>query len=186
MMHPLFHHSLHRGLHSGFIPAVTLLLASCCLNSCGNKKTQEADENSQFHADNDIAMVVGSLADAISVGESLDSADYSFSGVLTDGTGRPLYTDLSGHPGPWEIEVVSPSSARIKNTKIGDLMVDDLRNYLVSSLELEESGEYVSRDFNGRRQSIYKIRDGYLVMTSKTDTTPQGISGEKISIILRR
>lgn len=52
-----------------------------------------------FHADNDIAMTVRSLVDAVRVGETLLPADYDFVGVLTDGQGTPLYTDVDGAPG---------------------------------------------------------------------------------------
>lgn len=161
-----------------------LILMSCSGN--GKKGGNDSTPPAVFHADYDIAMIVSSLADAINVGECLDTADYNFTGVLTDGTGRPLYSTLAGHPGRWRIEVTDTSSARIRNLEIGDLMVDDLREYLVSALHLEEAREYVGRDFKDRRQMIYSIPNGYLLFTEQRDTTAADSAARYVSIIIRR
>lgn len=91
---------------------VVLLLPGCGGSSAGKEDSAVVCEPVEdFHADNDIAMTVRSLADAIRVGEPLDTADYNFEGILTDGTGRPLYTNIQGLPGGWDIDVLSGTSA---------------------------------------------------------------------------
>ena len=74
-----------------------MLMTSCGAGSHDSKGGTDSaypDAEEEFHADNDIAMTVRSVADAIRVGETLDSVGYNFEGVLTDGIGRPLYTGL--------------------------------------------------------------------------------------------
>lgn len=114
------------------------------LGSCGKgtaEKSAESDSAAgvaeEYHADNDIAMTVRSIADAICVGEPLDTVDYNFYGVLTDGQGHPLYTDLQGNPGNWDVDVLSPTTAVIRNVDLGDLLPDDLEIYLSSMLEMD-------------------------------------------------
>lgn len=168
--------------HIGWASVASVMLLGACNN--GSKKPTESE--TAFHADDDIAMVVRSLADAINVGENLNPDDYNFTGVLTDGTGRPLYTDLQGLPGEWSIEVVDSTMATVRSTKIGDLATADLQSYLAGALQVDTADVYVARDFNGRAQSIYNIPGGYLVMTTQTDTTATGLTGERMSITLRR
>ena len=106
----------HEAGISGFKSGIFLTLASICfifmLNSCGQSSksdvsnTEDSEATEYFHADNDIAMTVRSLADAIKVGEPLDSTEYDFNGVLTDGQGAPLYTDVQGSPGTWIVDVL--------------------------------------------------------------------------------
>lgn len=88
---------------------LTLGAASCSGNA--HKKAQEETETSDYHADNDIAMTLRSIIDAVNVGQKLDSAEYNFRGTLTDGTGRPLYTDIQGTPGAWEVKVTTPEAS---------------------------------------------------------------------------
>lgn len=130
---------------SALTAAILLLVPS---GGCNRQSRNEAITDSDsvatapaeyYHADNDIAMTVRSLVDALSIGERLDSANYDFKGVLTDGQGRPLYTDITGTPGIWEVDVTSPTSAVIRNTNIGDLLPWDLEHYLVQTLNLDES-----------------------------------------------
>lgn len=114
------------------------------LVACGNRPTvvgydATSPETDQFHADNDIAMTVCSLVDALRVGEPLDSVDYGFEGILTDGQGTPLYTDIEGNPGEWIVKVVSPEEARISNVHIGDLMTEDLRYYILGAMNLNRA-----------------------------------------------
>lgn len=89
----------------------------------------------RYHADNDIAMTVASVADAIRVGEPLDSADYDFEGILTDGEGRPLYTTEIGAPGEWDVDVLSPTTVEITNKAPGDLLPEELEEYLAQALQ---------------------------------------------------
>lgn len=111
-----------------------------CLSSCGGPalRKEPTSEPDQYHADRDIAMTVASIADAIRVGEPLDTAEYNFEGVMTDGAGRPLYADLRGAPGIWDVDVLSDSKAVMSNVDLGDLLPDDLKSYLASSLELSD------------------------------------------------
>lgn len=175
---------MFRKITAGFAATSLVLLASC--SGSGKHKGDDSTPPAVFHADYDIAMVARSLADAINVGEPLDSTDYNFTGVLTDGTGKPLYSTITGHPGKWKIEVSDSVTARISNTETGDLMVDDLREYLVSSLNLEDAREYVGRDFKERRQSIYSIPNGYLLFTVTRDTTTVDSVPRYVSIIIRK
>ena len=163
-----------------------MLPASLMISCSSGSNSSESDTTSAFHADDDIAMVVQSLADAVNVGESLKVDDYNFTGVLTDGTGRPLYSDLDGMPGEWTVEVQDSTTAVLRNTRIGDLEAEDLQNYIAASLQLDSAAVYIGRDFKGRTQSIYTIPGGYLTMTVRRDTTPGGIVGDRMSIIVRK
>ena len=132
--------------HISALTVAILLMAHVagCSRPNGNASIADSDSIATataeyYHADNDIAMTVRSLVDALSIGERLDSVNYDFKGVLTDGQGRPLYTDITGTPGIWEVDVTSPTSAVIRNTNIGDLLPWDLEHYLVQTLNLDES-----------------------------------------------
>ena len=80
--------SLRRILYVTVALSSTLLITGCngWNKSAGNEETETHDD----HADNDIAMTLRSIIDAVKVGEPLDSAQYNFTGTLTDGSGRPL------------------------------------------------------------------------------------------------
>lgn len=175
---------MFRKIIFGALTASTVLLVSCS----GKSKTSDNDSTppAVFHADYDIAMITKSLADAINVGEVLDSADYNFIGILTDGTGRPLYTTPAGHPGRWRIEVQDSATVRLKNLDTGDLMVEDLRNYLVEALNLSPDEQYEGHNFKNRRQTIYSIPNGYLSFTEIADTTANDSIPRYLSIILQR
>lgn len=174
--------------------SVALLATIFCivtfLASCGNdSKRQETDEQAaeEFHADNDIAMVVRSLADAISVGEQLDSTDYNFNGILTDGQGTPLYTDVQGAPGQWEVDVVSHRKAVIRNLYLGDLLPEDLESYIVTSLELDESDHRPTTEFDDDEEadlSLYDIPGGQLRFETRAGIAPNGIEGPLMSIVV--
>ena len=91
----------------------------------------------QFVANYDIGMTVRSVANTINIGEKLDSTDYNFAGVLTDGVGMPLFTDFSGMPGEWEIEVIDSVTVCIRNLDAGNLHPFELIDYIASNLEGE-------------------------------------------------
>ena len=131
------------------ISAVLTVTIMMSLSSCsqGNGKgTEDSDTIVLFNAsrdsdpvaDNDIAMTVRSIADAMNYGEKLDSAVYDYSGVLTDGRSKPLYTDIDGMPGMWDVDVESPSRVVITNLKVGDLFTDALREYITVALGVGE------------------------------------------------
>lgn len=155
------------------------------LVSCGNRSVAvgydvaQPDEV-QFHADNDIAMTVCSLVDAVRVGERLDSSDYGFKGVLTDGQGTPLYTDIEGNPGEWSVKVVSEDKARISNLHLGDLMTEDLRNYIVTALNLN-SADLVTAYVNPADEEefiwLYDIGDVQVSFSEKEIKTPTDLEG---------
>lgn len=158
--------------------------------SCGNKThTDEyedvAQEESLFHADNDIAMTVRSLVDAVRVGETLAPADYDFEGILTDGGGTPLYTDVEGSPGEWSVKVLGDDEAAISNRYLGDLMDDDLRAYILAALNLNEA-DLVSAYHNPEREEeiIYHYDTGEIDINFSIlpATSPSGLEGSLMTI----
>lgn len=186
------------------------LLASvlCCLllTSCFQKTTdsdsgrdsvieqppiteQEVDDiQNQFEVNNDIAMTVRSVADAINVGEKIDSTGYNFKGVLTDGSGMPLFTNLDGLPGEWEVEVVSPSVVQIRNLHAGDLVTEELVGYLSAALQLEadDTLELMSqRDSGDRKVAMFSFGKGTITIESESNKKSDEEGGEKILITMR-
>ncbi|MDE7348021.1 MAG: hypothetical protein K2N48_14920 [Muribaculaceae bacterium] len=164
------------------------------LVSCGNRTAavgyeMAGPEESQFHADNDIAMTVCSLVDAVRVGERLDSSDYGFKGILTDGQGTPLYTDIGGNPGEWSVKVISGDEARISNLHLGDLMTSDLRNYIVSALNLN-SADLVTAYVNPADEQefiwLYDIGDVQVAFSETQVKTPSDLEGIMMSISVFR
>lgn len=155
-------------------------------DSDGDTVVPQADE---YHADNDIAMTVRSLADAIRVGEKLDSADYDFEGVLTDGQGSPLYTDVQGAPGMWRVDVVNPATVVVRNLYLGDLLPSELEVYLLGSLGLDESNrvdikdEMVELD-DETTAVVYDIEGGYMRYEIRAGIAPNGLEGPLVNIIL--
>lgn len=163
-----------------------LLILATCSSKPASESNDSGGENSaaSFHADNDIAMTVRSIADAIRIGEPLDSADYDFTGVLTDGQGHPLYTDLDGLPGQWQVDVTSETSAVIRNMNLGDLLPMDLESYLTQSLGLgEDSRRDVSEDpHDDSFRSVYDFGGGYLCIETRTGVTKTGQQAALMSI----
>lgn len=165
------------------------LLTSCS----GRPEPQNSDTDSdsavatdEYHADNDIAMTVRSIVDALRVGEPLDTTDYNFEGILTDGQGHPLYTDIQGTPGLWEVDVISPTSVVIRNVNIGDLLPDYLESYVAGSLSLTadnviETAEY--DDDEETQLSVYDFDGGYLRFETRASVAQNGLEGPLMSII---
>lgn len=161
-----------------------VMAASCSGNSNRNESIDSATET--YHADNDIAMTILSIADAIRVGEPLDTADYEFEGVLTDGQGHPLYTDVQGAPGTWDIDVISPTSVIIKNIYPGDLLPDDLCTYLTTSLgltadDIVETTQYDDDDETSL--TVYDFNGGYLRIETRAAVSANGLEGPLMRII---
>ena len=170
---------------------VTLILLISFLSACrqeGSQKNPAQEETADdYHADNDIAMIVRSLADAISVGEPLDSIDYDYEGVLTDGQGTPLYTDVQGAPGQWDVNVVSPEKAVIRNLYLGDLLPKDLEVYVTESLALSPRDIVESDEFDSDDESeltLYDIPGGELRFETRAGLAPNGLEGPLLSIVI--
>lgn len=186
------------------------LLLACSCSSTGNDQCDEsagcdaaepADtmaeeiepaENVEFVADNDIAMKVRSVADAINVGEPIDSTDYNFEGVLTDGMGAPLFTDFEGLPGQWEVDVVSPKEVHIRNIGTGDLMPGSLMDYVTASINAvaddSESPELQlvdSYDSGDAQIEVYTYGRTSVQVETRPEVLPTGEVGPKLEITLR-
>lgn len=172
----------------------TLLAVSGCRHDTGrtagdSRSGVDSVRDDDFHADNDIAMTVRSIADAIRVGEPLDTAGYNFEGVLTDGIGRPLYTNIQGLPGGWDVDVLSGSSVVIRNVDIGDLLPDDLEGYLASSLDLTEADVVDSLEYHGAEDAettVYDFGGGYLRYEVRNATAANGLEGALVLITASR
>lgn len=170
---------------------VALLMTACghagSRESSGVADTAVSAED--FHADNDIAMTVRSIADAIRVGEPLDTADYNFNGVLTDGVGRPLYTNIQGTPGAWDVDVLSKTSAVVRNVDIGDLLPEDLEGYVTSSLGLTPENLIDSLEYHGAEgaeTAVYDFDGGYLRIDVRNTSAANGLEGALVSITASR
>jgi hypothetical protein len=180
-------------LGCGVLAAATvgLLLLSAC------RKAPVADaglqspraDSEEFHADNDIAMTVRSLADALKVGEPLDSVEYDFKGVLTDGQGSPLYTDVQGSPGMWEVDVLDKRNVIIRNLYLGDLLPLDLQTYILQSLALDTEQQlsynvHDAVDEDDTEISVYDFGGGYLRFEVRAAMAPNGLEGPLLNIIM--
>ncbi len=160
---------------------VMLIVQISCRNKSGGISYGNAiQEDGPFHADNDIAMTVSSLVDALRVGEPLDSLDYNFDGILTDGQGTPLYTDIEGNPGEWKVRVNNPEEARISNLHLGDLMTVDLRNYILGALNLNDADlitAYVNPVNEQEVIWLYDIGDVNVAFSETLVKTPSDLEG---------
>lgn len=169
------------------------------LAACNHKPSSSATETitvttdrpvrDSFHADNDIAMTMRSLADAIIVGEPLDSTQYDFEGVLTDGQGTPLYTDVQGAPGLWAIDVIDDKSVLIKNIYLGDLLPLDLQTYILESLGISEERRIIlpSQEEEEEDMSDFDVYDcggAFLCFETIEGIAPNGIEGPQLNIIM--
>ncbi len=174
---------------------VAIILITFAAVSCGGNKNSPTAETStqpepeEFHADNDIAMTIRSIADAIKVGEPLDSAEYDYLGVLTDGQGTPLYTDVQGAPGEWVVDVIDKGSVTIRNIYLGDLLPDDLRHYILQSLNMDEAHplEFEAHDAvndDDTQITVYDLRGGFLRFEIRAGIAPNGLEGPLLTIIL--
>lgn len=162
------------------------------LYSCGNKSERHADTPAtavapeEFHADNDIAMTLASITDALRVKEPLDTNEYNFNGILTDGQGHPLYTSTRGLPGEWDVDVITPSSVVIRNEDIGDLLSDDLQSYITNSLGITSHDIIYSRTADDDHEpdiTVYDANGCYLRIETRQSTASNGIEGPLMRIL---
>lgn len=166
------------------------VLAGCHLGGVPKEGVAEEKPVAEyFHADNDIAMTVRSLADALRVGEPLDSAEYDFEGILTDGQGTPLYTDVQGAPGQWVIDVLDEGNVMIRNLYLGDLLPDDLEAYLLQALETTDSARmevtpHEAVDDDETEIKAYDLEGAYLRFEVRAGMAQNGIEGPLLSIIM--
>ena len=159
-----------------------LFLSAGCSGDGGRKRASEPEE---FHADNDIAMTIRSVADAFRESAPLLAEDYAFEGVLTDGEGAPLYTDMTGSPGLWAVQVLDSASLRIHNLYLGDLLPDNLRQYLVLTLGLDMPIRIEApQEAGGSEMTEYAIEAGLLRFESHTAKAANGVEGPLVNILL--
>ncbi|MDE7159400.1 MAG: hypothetical protein K2O24_00945 [Muribaculaceae bacterium] len=168
--------------------ATAAMMGGCSFKERDEAATQQTHSAEEvYHANNDIAMTLRSLADALRVGEPLDSAEYNYEGVLTDGQGAPLYTDMTGSPGAWEVEVTDDRRARIRNLYLGDLLPDDLRTYVMESLDLSEADiltDYDLDEENAWRMTVYDLGGGTLRFETRSGEAANGLEGPLVNIII--
>lgn len=173
--------------------AILLILSvsvSCRRNPSASESSDSSASDSasveEYYADNDIAMTVKSIADAINVGEPLDSASYTFEGVLTDGQGTPLYTDIQGSPGQWRVVVVREDHAIIRNLYLGDLLPDYLKGYITQSLALSADNAISSEEEDGEDidEECYSIGNGIIRFITRSVAAPNGQEGPLMIIEL--
>lgn len=179
-----------KGIVFALSALLTVVATSCRVHNRGeDARFVPANDTEEFHADNDIAMTIRSLADAIKVGEPLDSSLYNFEGVLTDGQGTPLYTDVQGAPGLWQINVLDNKKVRIRNLYLGDLLPGDLQSYLVQSLQLNDSQPFMLIDKEATNEEeneivVYDFGGGYLCFEVRSVMAPNGLEGPLLSIVM--
>lgn len=165
-----------------------MVSAGLYCSGCSETASRQSRQAEDYHADNDIAMTVRSVSDAFSVGEPLHDSDYRFEGVLTDGTGMPLYTDVMGSPGQWQVEVVSETMLRIHNIYLGDLLPANLTQYLVQTLDLGEprrEGQVVDAEGDEVEITEYSLPgSGTMRIETSEATAPNGTVGPLVSILL--
>lgn len=170
-------------------------LTAIVLLSCRQQQQEEKVvsipfvDSEYFHADNDIAMTVRSLADALRQEEPLDSAEYDYEGILTDGQGTPLYTDVQGGPGVWEVDVLDPRNVMIRNVYLGDLLPEALKSYLLQSLEIEggshlEFTAHEAVDDDETDIEVYDAGGVYMRFEVRAGIAPNGIEGPLVSIVM--
>lgn len=180
-----------------FLTPLLTVIPAACRSHGATEETRfvPANDADDFHADNDIAMTIRSLADALKVGEPLDSSFYNFEGVLTDGQGTPLYTDIQGAPGVWEIDVINDRNVTIRNLYLGDLLPADLETYLLQSLSINDSQPFVtfesdtssisdSGDIAENRLTVYDFGGGYLCFNIQSGLAPNGLEGPLLNILM--
>lgn len=173
---------------AAFCISLFLITMTCACSSSGKgKSSQDSTSMEEYHADNDIAMIAKSFADALVINEPLDTLENNFTGVLTDGEGHPLYTDIQGSPGIWDVNVTNPNTAVIRNVYLGDLLPGYLESYITTNLDLTEDdkiGTTVSDTTDNTQVTVYNLDGAYLRFEIRTALAPNGLEGPLLSIVL--
>ncbi len=156
-----------------------MLVQSCSRTARNGENVSDSSAVVEYHADHDIAMTLRSITDALQMNEPLDTAEYNYEGVLTDGEGRPLYTDIQGTPGEWEVKVVTPDMVVMRNLFLGDLLPDHLMNYITSTLNLSEQNmvqntEIASDDIE---TVVYDMNGVLVKLETRPAVAPNGLEG---------
>lgn len=154
------------------------------------ESTRCASEPAVAPPPTDIGLTIRGVVDALGVGEPIDSTDYNFSGVLTDGTGMPLFTDYEGVPGQWRVDVTSPHEVRISTVGTGDLLPASLVRYLAKTLHESpdsdnELREVDIRDEGDKRIEQYVYGRVAVLVETEPQTLPTGEVGPSVQITIR-
>ncbi len=175
-------------LHLNIAAPCLLLLAAGCSRTDSSQDSAAAlptadtlpvvADEEPFIADNDIGMTVRSMANTINIGERLDSTEYNFEGVLTDGIGMPLFTDMTGMPGQWEVEVVDSMRVRIRNLGAGNLQPFQLIEYLTSNLGDSNHEIRLEEEMDQGESHILHYRYGRTALRVEMRPQPIGDTGE--------
>lgn len=167
------------------VTLTTLMLGCASKHKREVQKAATADSLT-YHADNDIAMLIKSMVDAIRVGENLDSLRYTYQSVLTDGQGQPLYTDVEDSPGLWSVKVVSSDNVIISNVYLGDLIPEHLQSYLLESLSLDSTALIKDRPWSELESKlmVYDFKGGYIAFDTGFAKAKNGKEGTLMHIIL--
>lgn len=178
-------HHHHNSTAIGALTAI-LLTASACGRTAETAASEETT-TADYHADNDIAMTIASVVDALTVGEPLDSASYDFEGVLTDGTGAPLYTDVQGAPGKWEVNVTDTATLTLRNLYLGDLFPDDLEAYITEALGLGPDAIVTQNEYADDHETdmnVYSFGAGEIRFETRAGIAPNGLEGPLLRIVI--
>lgn len=162
------------------------------VNTDSSPQQASSPDPEPFHTSYDIAMRVRSVAAAINEGESIDSTDYNFSGVLTDGMGAPIFTDFEGMPGQWEVDVINSKEVKIRNIGTGDLIPGSLMEYVTASINSSAAGDddpelRMVNKYESGDTTIEKYTYGHTEIEVETcpETLPTGEVGPRLEITLR-
>lgn len=180
-------------MHRCMSTLIVIMLISSISAGCGKPLPEKSPElepaPEDYHADNDIAMTVMSIVDALKVSEPLDSTEYDCETVLTDGQGAPLYTDIQGSPGLWDVNVLDERTAMIRNVYLGDLLPVDLETYLLETLGLTPGDKldftiHEAVDDDETEIAVYNSEGVFMRFEVRSGIAPNGIEGPLLSIIL--
>lgn len=192
----IYHRSLSNLTLILCTPLLMLISPSLLITSCATGGKQHVEEDSAnmndsvaptdiYHADNDIAMTLKSIIDVLNQGEALDSLDYNYTGILTDGTGHTLYTDIEGAPGIWNVNIQSPDSAVITNLYLGDLLPNALESYIYHTLGMEEvksEDPILHEAYSTGETHRYRLGEADIIFKTATGLSPAGQEGPLITI----